>query len=407
MKKILLFFALTSLIGCTKEGGRSLGPVTHKIIGNIEDSRTYLDGNKLKWQVDDELSVFLSTVKNRKYKITDAEKGEFEEVNPSADQSAAYSANVGVYPYAASTALDASTGEVSFILPAEQHYMANSVADKANTMIAVSNGSEDYNLNFRNACGYMKFNLYGDVTITSLTIEGVNSEKIAGPAVIKHSYTSTPEVTMGDAATRKITLVCDTPVALNSSSENPTAFWIVVPPVKFEQGVKLTIKGQTEEEIYETTSKSAYEVERNVYRTINLKAYYPAVVRKNLLAAINGQWKLVNFNGNENIEHLQIFMEFDSANLSFNLYQKIQEQGYFTHYNGTFDIQGDGVLSGVYSDGNKWGSSYQISFNESLSRVTFVCGDETNVYERDVIDEDLVNNLTSIPMTVTPQKRFL
>lgn len=409
MKKILLFFALISAVACTGEGGKDEEPVTHKIVGTIEETRLYLDGNKLKWQLGDEISVFLSTVKNREYKITDAEKGEFEEVNPSADHTTAYTANVGVYPYSATTSLDASTGEIHYTFPSEQHYKENCFGDKANTMVAVSNGTEDYNLNFRNACGYMVFNLYGDdIKIHSITIEGVKGEKIAGPAIIKQAYGETPQVTMGAAATSKITLICDTPVVLNSSSESPTAFWISVPPVNFENGVKLTIKGETADEVFESTSKSAYVVERNIFRTVNMKVYYPAVVRKKLLAAIDGQWKLINFNGNENIGFLEIFMDFDSANLTFDLYQKIQTQGYFTHYTGTFDIEGDGVLKGVYSDGKNWGSSYQISFDQKLNKMTFVSGDETNVYERTVIDEDFVNNLTSKrPFGVISEKRFL
>ena len=44
----------------------------------------------------------------------------------------------------------------------------------------------------------------------------------------------------------------------------------------------------------------------------------------------------------------------------FDLYQMLGE-GRYRHYTGSWSIKGD-ILSGTYSDGAVWGSSYKMSF---------------------------------------------
>ena len=64
---------------------------------------------------------------------------------------------------------------------------------------------DDRSLEFKNACGYLRLKLYGEgVSVTSITLEGKNGEKIAGAATIAQAIGGLPTVTMGNGATSKI-----------------------------------------------------------------------------------------------------------------------------------------------------------------------------------------------------------
>ena len=59
---------------------------------------------------------------------------------------------------------------------------------------------------------------------------------------------------------------------------------------------------------------------------------------------------------------IDVYVSFDASG-TFDHYQRIEE-GRYRHYNGTWSVEGN-LLSGVYSDGEAWGSSYNVSFEGS------------------------------------------
>lgn len=71
-------------------------------------------------------------------------------------------------------------------------------------------------------------------------------------------------------------------------------------------------------------------------------------------AKLVGEWKCTP----EEID-AEIYVCFD-ADGSFELYQKIGD-GRHRRYTGVWEIEGK-MLSGKYSDGSSWGSSYEIRF---------------------------------------------
>ena len=68
---------------------------------------------------------------------------------------------------------------------------------------------------------------------------------------------------------------------------------------------------------------------------------------------------------------------------TFEIYQQIEQVGY-QKYTGSYLI-GNKMLSGKYSDNTPWGSSYEVSFDESGNTLTLVSDPsvgEVSVYTR-------------------------
>ena len=180
-----------------------------------------------------------------------------------------------VYPYSSDITINSSGTEISLNLPADQTYRANSFGPGANTMVAVREpillGDEDSDYEFKNACGYLRLKLYGEgVSVSSITLEGKNGEKIAGAATIAQAIGGLPTVTMGSGATTKIKINCPTPVTLGTSAEDATEFNFVIPPVTFTNGFKITIDGTSGgKRGRKVKSTSAnIQIERNVRRNM-------------------------------------------------------------------------------------------------------------------------------------------
>jgi uncharacterized protein (TIGR03066 family) len=76
------------------------------------------------------------------------------------------------------------------------------------------------------------------------------------------------------------------------------------------------------------------------------------------------------------------------ADGAFDEYQRIGE-GRYRHYNGTWTINKD-ILSGVYSDGESWGSDYTVSFADDTMTLTSTNeSKETMTYFKETIPADV------------------
>lgn len=80
-----------------------------------------------------------------------------------------------------------------------------------------------------------------------------------------------------------------------------------------------------------------------------------AKVGKGLVA----EWKLVEMTGYEASELPEVYIEFTSAD-EFVIYQKVGDVARFRKYNGSYTVDRS-VVTGVYSDGKKWGADYRAS----------------------------------------------
>ena len=292
MKKYILLFALAAFAfaSCSKEDQTPEEKVSLKkyilpdvIYAGTETNtqtgtKTYWGNNlKVLWNANDLISVFGYNPTNVKYRFLGADgdaSGEFEIMGEKNEQEL-FNAIWAVYPYSSDITINSSGTEISLNLPADQTYRANSFGPGANTMVAVREpillGDDDSDYEFKNACGYLRLKLYGEgISVSSITLEGKNGEKIAGAATIAQAIGGLPTVTMGNGATSKIKINCPTPVTLGSSAEDATEFNFVIPPVTFTNGFKITIDGTSGgKRGRKVKSTSAnIQIERNVRRNM-------------------------------------------------------------------------------------------------------------------------------------------
>ena len=238
------------------------------------ETRAYVDENmKILWNQDDRISLFNKYTYNKEYlfKGSDgANSGVFKEVttndvvvgNP---LDKAYA----VYPYMELTEVS-NSGVITLELPSEQTYKKNSFGRGDNVMVSATTNTD---LVFKNLCGYLVLKLYGDdVSVESISLRGNNGEILAGKADVTADVGSTPTMAFRAAGvSNTITLNCEPPVKLGTSSNDATVFWIVVPPTIFSSGFTLTIT-DSEGNVFVKESLSEKEIVWNsTYRVSALK----------------------------------------------------------------------------------------------------------------------------------------
>ena len=221
------------------------------------------DGLRVLWNADDRVSIFNRYTYNREYRFGGKDgdnSGEFTLI----PQDGFIVGNslekvYAVYPYREETRIS-NDGEMTVTLPAEQGYRENSFGIGANTMISVT---EDNQLLFRNLCGYLMLRLYGNnISITSLSVKGNDSEPLAGQAKVVARTDQVPSLTFDESATTELSVHFDTPVLLGDRAESATVFWLVVPPVTFSKGITLTVT-DSEGGRFEKTASSSFTIQRN------------------------------------------------------------------------------------------------------------------------------------------------
>ena len=232
------------------------------------ETKTYVESGKyLRWHEDDRLTAFLGNTLNRQYKFDGAtgdNSGSFSHV-PSGNLETGNTLDriYAIYPYD-ETATITDDGQISLTLPAVQTYAENSFGRGANTMLAATENLEDTFLPFKNVCGYLKLKLYNadGATIKSIDVKGNGEEKISGAATATIAFGEVPQLTMADDATTTITLDCGDGVALGTTAETATEFWVVIPETTFESGITITVS-DTEGGIFDKSTTKEVVVERN------------------------------------------------------------------------------------------------------------------------------------------------
>ena len=276
MKRYLSFILLVSLIicSCSKDVVVEPRPITSDLpmftaSFDQNDTRTYIeDGNLLRWNADDQITLFVGNTLNCQYKF-DGEKGEstgtFSVVEAPFGTGYDLTCHYAIFPYASDIKIT-EKGVITAIMPAEQNYAKNSFGEGANTMVAVTKDKADTFLKFRNVGGYLKLQLYGEnTTVKTITLTGNNNEKLAGKAIITPAYGKVPTLAMDDDATTSITLNCGEGVKIGSTEETATAFWFVVPPTTFEGGFEITIT-DTAGKVMTKSTTNKIVIERNIIK---------------------------------------------------------------------------------------------------------------------------------------------
>lgn len=121
------------------------------------------------------------------------------------------------------------------------------------------------------------------------------------------------------------------------------------------------------------------------------------------LDKLTGQWELTLWSADSEFSG-QVYLEFKADN-SFTLYQNLDAQGYLT-LTGTFALGTNNVISGIYSDGKPWGSSYIITdFSQNQMKWETPSGNEASIYTRTTIPAQIAKR--SRAETEQPSHRFL
>ena len=99
--------------------------------------------------------------------------------------------------------------------------------------------------------------------------------------------------------------------------------------------------------------------------------------------AIVSKWHLISVSGQSSTP--EVYVEF-AQDLSFELYQKIGE-GRYRKYTGSYTVT-ESIVSGTYSDGEKWGSDYEASFDGDKLVMTAQNGSaEVCTYEKKALPD--------------------
>ena len=237
------------------------------IEGSDTDTRTYVDGNiTTRWHADDRLTIFKKETYNREYKFkgrTGDNSGGFTQVSVDDDfySSEQLDKNYAVYPHSNDNCFNKQTESFELIMPAEQTYAENTFGRGANTMVAVSDTGQ---LLFKNVGSFLRVRLWGENTaVSSITITSNGDEVIAGEAIVKPTMGGDPTCVM-TGSEKSIILNCPTPITISESESTPTDFWIVLPPVIFENGFTVTVKN-TDDEVQTFNKNEKFTFGRNLY----------------------------------------------------------------------------------------------------------------------------------------------
>lgn len=110
-----------------------------------------------------------------------------------------------------------------------------------------------------------------------------------------------------------------------------------------------------------------------------------------LKGVIVGQWELTNVEFTKSAqvgsESVTIYLDL-LADGSFKLYQQLG-QGRFRYFTGTWDYAAE-ILSGSYTDGTPWSSSYSVTLDGDTLTLSTVSGSEVHTYTRTTIPSDIV-----------------
>ena len=377
MKKFFLFFATLPalLCGCSSfeefNDVPALNPISELRAGFADESRTYVEnGTYLRWHADDRLTAFYGNTLNRQYKFngkTGDNSGTFSLV-PSGELGTgnAFDRIYALYPYS-ETATITDEGVISLTLPAEQSYAENSFGKDANTMIAVTENLEDTFLSFKNACGYLKLKLYNTygVRVKSIEIRGNNNEKIAGSATATIEFGGVPTLAMTDDATSSITLDCGEGVALGTTAETATEFWVAIPETTFSSGITITVTDSLGA-IFTKETDNEVLVKRNVIQP---------------MAAL--EFESIKPQPNNEIWYTTSNGEIINLNLT-------------DEYDGKFFF-GANVVSNEYKDGKGI-----ITFDGDIVKIY---GSHNMIYKGPFIDNDTLTSI-AIPNSVSEIRGF-
>lgn len=274
MKKILLALATATLcFSCAKDQTRNLAPTApdRLSVSFADETKIQLnDAMQTVWNAYDRVSVFYYTDANDCWRFTGNTGDKSGDLVREMQNSASTTIDkaVIVYPYSADYTLNADKQTITADIPAVQYYTADSYGIDSNIMVSTGTSNSFV---LKNLCGWLKLQLSGSKTVSSIALKGNNGERLSGRAVIDYE---TPRLVMGDGSAlddsevggtlvfdeeRVLTLECGSGVAL---SETPSAFYFTLAPQTFANGITMTVT-YSDGTTFEKSTANPIEITRN------------------------------------------------------------------------------------------------------------------------------------------------
>ena len=228
-----LMMGMVMLVSCNKEKDNKA--VFHATIESRTQGRTYLDPvngqGQVKWMAGDQIRIYNGAGESAVFTLSEGANttdgtftyaGEFDMEPPF----------MAVYPHTATMDED---GVVVFEVPAVQNLTEpGTFANGANPMLAY--GTDD-NLYFKNLCGGLGIRLYGDAHVSSITVMGIEGEKLNGQFEVYGEDEELETYPYDDEGNNLVTLTCD--VTLTAAAI--TDFYAVLPVGVLHEGVIVEI----------------------------------------------------------------------------------------------------------------------------------------------------------------------
>ncbi len=256
MKKTLIAFALAAVIflpqACNSDGGEDCVYTAHTeklATGKTTDiTRAATEQwSEVNWSAGDKIKVF----KASEIKAKESQGVDFTLTGSAGTPSAQFTAaGTGSYNKAKSylifpaALVKGHEGTlVTLDLPATQKYVPDSFSTESFAAVAVGSSKEE--VGFVNLCGLLVVKIKSDspVSIASLTLEAVGNESLCGEGTVELAYKEDekPALKMKapeSDATRRVKLVCETPVELGAEA---TAFCFTLPAGVLAKGFNLYV----------------------------------------------------------------------------------------------------------------------------------------------------------------------
>lgn len=354
-----------------------------------EQSRTHLNDNatNVEWDVSGEyLMVYqtadvstISNMSNEAVVVNDLAQFSVSFMRIAEANSFTYNA---LYP-AASIAADAtpSVDDVVVMLPTVQRPSADSFDGDADLLVARQTKTvvqpESLSMAFKRlvAIGCMSFAGVDEIMISSVEFRIPNAHLVGSFSV------NLPDGRIAEYSTTSdcITIAYDTPVVAS------TPIYFTLLPIELGAGDSFGVS------IVDTNGNT---ISRDITladgRSLNFTAGNMTIFKVNMedrgsesadFAAIAGEWHLTEWCGmsDSNLD-FDIYLDIDT-NGNIALWQRLSHYGW-ERFDSTATLV-NGVIEGIYSDGVKWGSAYNISVkgNQMIWTNTLDATD-VSIYER-------------------------
>ena len=258
----------------------------------VNDSRTYLDGMKVKWTAGDQIEVY----GNGDHKTYTLSSG-------ATYQTATFTTTGGVQPtntyrafYPADNCTGVSGDVFTFTMPATQTYTANGFMTNLNPMAAKNEGGGATLLKFKNAFSVLKVSATGNRTVTKVVLTVPSGNYVSGTYTFDYSTGNTTRTSDGG---NTLELTCDgNGVALDAST--PTYFYFVLPPGTLPAGSTIAFyKSGSNTPFYTSgATTTAQTLERNHIHTVTLNAQEAEKYVTNLLPELTSDFAGWSIEGN-------------------------------------------------------------------------------------------------------------